>query len=134
MAEKKRYKYICTSTFGAGYTAQELIEWYTGQHFHDILALPGMEGVQFFGEATEQFRAIDRPQPFVVIWDICTDDPHATFDAMRARGLDGTTVFTDAFGDWYDICVQPLSKYVTAEEARGKSVEAVAALARREGA
>lgn len=61
----------------------------------------------------------------MVIWDICTDDPDGVFDIMRANGQNGTTVFSDAFGDWYDIAVQPLSKYVTSDEIEGKSVEEV---------
>ncbi len=127
----KTYKYICMST-AANERYADLEKWYTSQHFHDLLNYnPGIVGVQAFKCAAPQFRDADRPMPYVVIWDIeaqTKEDADKVFEVMRENGANGTTVFSDAFGEWWDMNVEPISDYVTREAATGKSVDEVYAL------
>lgn len=124
----KTYKYICLSTAADG-RYDELVKWYAGQHFHDLLNNnPGIVGVQAYKCAAPQFREIERPMPYVVIWDIEAETQEAAdqvFETMRSNGANGITVFSDAFGEWWDMCVEPITDYVTADAAKDKSVEEV---------
>jgi predicted DNA-binding ArsR family transcriptional regulator len=69
-----------------------------------------------------------------MIWEIETDDLAAVFADVTARLNDGRTVFTDAFdrGTSNTATMYPITKRVTAEEIKGKSIDEVEAIAKGE--
>jgi hypothetical protein len=65
-----------------------------------------------------------------MIWEIETDDLPSVFVDVKARLKDGRTVFTDAFVGGFSTTMSPITKRVTVEEIRGKSVDEVEAIAK----
>jgi hypothetical protein len=107
------------------------VKWYEGQHIHDLLRIPGFVAAQFFKLSDTQ-SAGTPPQRYLMIWEIETDDLPAVFADVRARLKDGRTVFTDAFSPGFSTTMQPVTKRVTAEEIKGKSVDEVEVAARNQ--
>lgn len=123
----KTYKYICFST-ATDERYDELEKWYTSQHFHDVMTIPGFVGVRMYKCCEPQFREIDRPLPYVVIWDLeaeSQEEADAAFETMRQNGQSGKTIFSEAFGEWWDMCVEPISDYVKQSDAEGMTPEEI---------
>lgn len=121
-----KYKMIVPSNYTEG-MKDEYLEWYAGQHFHDLLRIPGFTGGQFF-KITENQQTPKHSQvyQYYVIWDWETDDLQSVIDDVNARIEDGRTVFSPAFNkNFHDVVVEPISRYVAAEDIKGMSVEEV---------
>ena len=128
-AERKPYSFIFLSNPVAG-KEDLFVNWYTGQHIHDLLAIDGFEAAQFFTLADTQFVGT-HPQRYMMIWEIETDDLPAVFERVN-RGLkSGTTVLVGAVdgSTANSNTFTPLTKRVTASQIRGMSPEQVQALA-----
>ena len=65
-----------------------------------------------------------------MIWEIETDDLPTVFADVKARLTDGRTVFTDAFEPGFSTTMSPITKRVTAEELKSKSIDEIEALAK----
>jgi hypothetical protein len=65
-----------------------------------------------------------------MVWEIETDDLPTVFADVKARLKDGRTVFTDAFVRGFSTTMSPITKRVTVDEIKGKSVDEVEAIAR----
>lgn len=128
-----QYKMIVPSNYTEG-MKDEYLEWYAGQHFHDLLRIPGFKGAQFF-KVTEAQQTPQHSQvySYYVIWDWETDDLQSVIDDVNERIKDGRTVFSAAFNkNFHDVVVEPITKYVSSEEIKGMSVEEVLACSQLE--
>lgn len=108
------------------------LKWYEGQHVHDLLRIPGFVGAQFYKIADSQQS--DAPDMrYLMIWEIETDDLAAVFEDVNARMKDGRTVMNEAFDmNYVSISMFPITKYITSDEIKGKSVEEVLAISTEE--
>jgi hypothetical protein len=126
---KRPYSFIFLSNPVAG--KEELfLEWYTGQHIHDLLKIEGFVAAQFYTLADTQYVGT-HPQRYMMIWEIETDDLPGVFARVQ-RGLDsGTTVVvgaldhTTANSNTY----AQVTRRVTAEQVRGMTPAQVRAVA-----
>lgn len=128
--EKQKYHFMVFSNAANG-KEDTYLKWYEGQHVHDLLRIPGFVAAQFFKLSDTQYGATQQ-QRYLMIWEIETDDPAAVFADVKARLKDGRTVFTDAFEPGFSTTMSPVTKRVTAEEIKGKSIDEVEALAKRQ--
>jgi hypothetical protein len=111
---------------------EELVKWYKSQHIHDLLQIPGVKAAQFYQLADPQYRPNQKhPLKYLVIWEVDATDMAGTFKRIQENLANGKTARSDAFDSktstndtW-----SPISRRVTAEEAKGKSVEEVYKLA-----
>jgi hypothetical protein len=126
--EKQRYHFM---VFSNPIDSKEdvYLKWYEGQHIHDLLRIPGFVAAQFFKLSDVQYGPT-QPQRYLMIWEIETDDLPAVFADVKARLTDGRTVFTSAFEPGFSTTMSPITKRVTAEEIKSKSIDEVEALAK----
>jgi hypothetical protein len=126
--QKQKYYFMVFSNAANG-KEDTYLKWYEGQHIHDLLRIPGFIAAQFFKLSDTQYTGT-QPQRYLMIWEIETDDLPAVFADVNARLKDGTTVFTDSFDRGFSTTMNPITKRVTAEEIKGKSIDEVEALAK----
>ncbi|WP_342433433.1 hypothetical protein [Neobacillus sp. FSL H8-0543] len=125
MAEKKQYSMLVFSNPTEG-LEEEYLEWYAGQHIHDLLRIPGYVGCKFFKLADIQLSDVEQKYSYMIIWDFETDDFPSVVKDISERMKDGRTVFIPAFDTaYFDNTWTPITKYVTSKEIEGKSVEKV---------
>jgi len=75
----------------------EFNRWYNEQHLYDCLATPGFLHAQRFELAdTQIIEGSKSPWRYMVIYELETDDPKATLDALVERGRSGKLVPSDA--------------------------------------
>src|SRR3984893_3595735 len=130
--EKQKYYFMVYSNAVAG-KEDSYLKWYQGQHIHDLLRIPGFVAAQFFKLSNTQYSRT-QPQRYLMIWEIETDDLTTVFADVSARLKDGRTVFTDAFdrGTSNSTTMHAITKRVTAEEIKDKSIDEVEAIAKGE--
>lgn len=125
MSEKKQYSMIVFSNPESG-LEDEYLDWYAGQHIHDLLRIPGYVGCKFYKLADVQLSAAEQKYKYMIVWDLETDDIDSVIKDIAARMKDGRTVFDPAFNtDYFDTTMTPITKYVTSDEIKGKSVQEV---------
>lgn len=125
MAEKKQYSMLVFSNPTEG-LEEEYLEWYAGQHIHDLLRIPGYVGCKFYKLADIQLSDVEQKYSYMIIWDFETDDFPSVVKDISERMKDGRTVFIPAFDTaYFDNTWTPITKYVTSKEIEGKSVEEV---------
>jgi hypothetical protein len=125
MGEKKRYSMLVFSNPTEG-LEKEYLDWYAGQHIHDLLRIPGFIGCKFYQLSDVQLSEGERKYRYMMIWDIETDDIDSVVKDVKERMSDGRTVFSPAFDTTYfDVIMSPVTKYVTSKEIEGKSVKEV---------
>ncbi len=102
---------------------KEYLDWYAGQHIHDLLRIPGYVGCKFYELSEKQLSVGEQRYKYMIIWDIETDDIDSVMKEIKERMNDGRTVFIPAFDTAYlDITMSPITKYVTSKEIEGKTV------------
>jgi hypothetical protein len=128
--EKQKYYFMVYSNAVNG-KEDTYLKWYEGQHIHDLLRIPGFVAAQFFKLSDSQYSGT-QPQRYLMIWEIESDDLAAVFADVSARLKDGRTVFTDAFdrGTSNSTTMAAITKRVTAEEIKGKSIDEIEAIAK----
>lgn len=125
MAEKKKYSMYVFSNPTEG-MEQEYLDWYVGQHVHDLLRIPGYVGCRFHKLADSQLSEVDQEYKYMIVWDLETEDIDSVMEDIRARMEDGRTAFVEAFNTaYFDVTMTPITKYVTSEEIEGRSVQEV---------
>ncbi len=128
--DERTYRFMVFSNPVPG-NEQRYLDWYQGQHIHDLLRIDGVVAAQMFRLADVQYGPAPLSQRYVLIWEIRTHDLASVFDAMKENLRTGLTVGSAAF-DWesvLSVTVEPVSRRVTAELAAGKSVDEVRGLA-----
>jgi len=125
MSEIKQYSMLVFSNPSEGFE-EEYLEWYSGQHIHDLLRIPGYIGCKFYKLADIQLSDVEQQYKYMIIWDFETDDFNSVVKEIQERMKDGRTVFIPAFDTaYFDNTWSPITKYVTSKEIEGKSVEEV---------
>lgn len=125
MADIKQYQMHVYSNPTQGMD-DEYLEWYAGQHIHDLLRIPGFTGCRFYGLADTQLGQQHQQYRYLMVWDIETDDLHSVMADVQARIDDGRTVFSKAFDrGYFDCTVIPITKYVTSTEIEGQDLARV---------
>ena len=125
MSEKKQYSMVVFSNHTKG-LEREYLEWYAGQHIHDLLRITGYVGCKFYELSDKQLSEGEQKYKYMIIWDIETDDIDSVTKEIKERMDDGSTVFIPAFDSaYFDVTMSPITKYVTSKEIEGKSVEEV---------
>jgi hypothetical protein len=130
-AEKPHYYFMVFSNPVKG-QENTYVKWYEGQHCHDLLRIPGVVSCQFFKVGATQYGEAKPPQRYLMLWEIETDNLPAVFADMNARLKDGRTVFSDKVFDvktYASTTMVPITKRVTSDEIKGKSVAEVYAIA-----
>ncbi|MDR3566204.1 MAG: hypothetical protein P4N59_32865 [Negativicutes bacterium] len=124
MGEKQKHFMMVFSNATIG-MEEEYLDWYAGQHVHDLLRIPGFVGCQFYKVSDDQLEG-HLPHRYLMIWEIETDDLASVMADVSARMKDGRTVFSESFDKNYiDITMTPITKYVTSTEIKGKTVNEV---------
>jgi hypothetical protein len=122
MSEKKHYSMLVFSNPKEG-LEKEYLDWYAGQHIHDLLRIPGYVGCKFYELSQKQLSVGEQKYKYMIIWDIETDDIDSVMKEIKERMNDGRTVFIPAFDTaYFDLTMSPITRYVTSKEIVGKSV------------
>ncbi len=127
---EKTYQFVVFSNPVPGKEA-EYLEWYRGQHIHDLLRIKGFVGAQMFKLTETQYSPALGAQRFMMIWEIRTDDLDRVFAQVKANLDSGVTVKSDAF-DWTSsasMTLEPITAHVTPEQIEGKPVAEVLRIA-----
>lgn len=130
MSNKKKYSMLVFSNPTEGSTDVDFLEWYAGQHFHDLLRIPGYVGGQLFKISATQLGVPREEQPYkyFVVWDFETENMDTVANDISERMEDGRTKFSPVFdkvAGYTDNTWEPITKYVSSEEIEGLSVEEV---------
>lgn len=75
-----KYRYLVITRPVAGQEA-EYNRWYSEQHLHDVIRVPGFVAAQRFAVAGES----NLPGSYVAIYEMETDDPQAALAEVEAR-------------------------------------------------
>lgn len=124
------YRFMVLSKPTDGNEARYL-DWYRGQHIHDLLRIDGFVAAQMFKLADAQYGTFPGPQRYLMMWEIATDDLASVFANVTENLRSGLTVPSDAF-DWENVMcvtVEPVSRRVTRAEIAGKTPAEVGAVA-----
>jgi hypothetical protein len=127
---ERTYRFMVFSNPMSG-NEQRYLDWYRGQHIHDLLRIDGVVAAQMFRLADVQYGPNPLSQRYLLIWEIRTSDLASVFDAMKENLRTGLTVGSDAF-DWdsvMSVTVEPVSRRITDDLVAGKSVGEVRGLA-----
>jgi hypothetical protein len=109
---------------------EEYLDWYQGQHIHDLLSIPGIIGCKFYKTCSEQLidNVDDDRFPYLMVWEFETDDLDSLLEEIRQRKKDGRSLVCPAFESQLNYICTPLSHDIQASDVVGKSVEEVRAL------
>lgn len=107
---------------------EDFVRWYSGQHIHDLLNIPGVKAAQFFKLSDPQYRPGQKhPLRYMIVWELDATDLPAVFSRIQNGLATGTTVRSDAMNaktstndTW-----APVTRRLTAADVKGKSVEDV---------
>lgn len=118
-AEKKPYSFLFLSNPVVG-KEDSFLNWYTGQHIHDLLAIKGFVAARFYQLADTQFVG-SHPQRYMMIWEIETDDLPGVFELVNHGLKSGSTVLVGAVdgATANSNTFTPITTRVTAEQIRG---------------
>jgi hypothetical protein len=94
----------------------EFNRWYDNQHLHDCLATPGFLRAQRFElDDTQIIPGSTSPWHYMVIYELETDDPNATLNALVERGRSGQLIPSDALdpNGIFIVLAKPITPEVT---------------------
>lgn len=106
------------------------VNWYKGQHMHDLLNIEGLTAAQLFKLSDNQYKGAPE-QHYMMIWELDTNDPVAVFARIRAGLKSGKTVLNGTMdGSSTDSkTYTPITNRLTQEEIEGLSPKEVGELA-----
>lgn len=121
----QKYSMLVFSKYNEG-LENEYVDWYCGQHVHDLMRIPGFVGCRFYKFSEDQLYGVldDQKFRYLMIWDWETDDVRSIFREIADRKADGRTVFSPAFDKACNsIICMPVTEYFTVDQVRELSVE-----------
>ena len=90
-----RYRYVILSRATAGQEA-EYRRWYAEQHLPDVARQPGVVGAQLFAPVVQKVYDLAAPEwTLMTMYELETDDPAATMEAIRALAGSAEMPMTD---------------------------------------
>jgi hypothetical protein len=98
---------------------EEFNHWYDNQHLYDCLAVPGFVRAQRFKlDDTQIIPGTTSPWRYMVIYELDTDDPDATLQALVRHGMSGKMVPSDALdpNGIFIVLAKPITGEVTPKE------------------
>ena len=114
-----KYTFIVLTNPVAGKEA-EYNEWYNKHHVPDVVNVPGFVSGQRFRLTNTQFDREDKPQKYLAIYEIETDDIAGTLKELRKRGGTAEIVPSDAI-DMKNVATwifTPVAEKVMASDVR----------------
>lgn len=91
-----RYHYVILSQAKPGREA-DYRRWYAEQHLPDVARQPGVVGARLFAPAVQKTYGLDAPlYALMTIYELETDDPAATMEAIRTKAGSAEMPMTDA--------------------------------------
>ena len=106
---------------------KEFLQWYSGQHIHDLLAIPDCVGCRFFKVSSAQLIGTkeEKGYAYLMIWDFETEDINSLLNEIITRKKDGRSKICPAFANQFNVFCMPVTDYITAAEIAGMNVEEV---------
>ena len=85
----------------------EFNEWYTGQHLHDLVALPGFAAAQRFKlHSVSMGTTLNK---YLAIYDVETDDPDAAVARLlEASGTERMPLSETLLPDFYGVLYEEM--------------------------
>lgn len=91
-----RYQYVILSQAKPGQEA-EFIRWYKEQHLVDVARQPGVVSAKLFQPAVQKAYDVEIPDyVLMTMYELETDDPAATMEAIKALAGSAEMPMTDA--------------------------------------
>jgi hypothetical protein len=91
-----RYHYVILSQAKPGYE-EEYRRWYAEQHLPDVARQPGVIGARLFAPVVQKAYDVDVPSyTLMTMYELETDDPAATMEAIRSLAGSAEMPMTDA--------------------------------------
>ena len=92
-------------------------DWYDNVHLVDVLGLPGFTAAQRFRIVGEPFAG-EGGHRYLAIYELETDDPQASLDALSAAARSGAISITAAIneGDISAVLFEPIGDRVVASK------------------
>ena len=91
-----RYQYVILSQAKPGHEA-EYIRWYKEQHLVDVARQPGVVSARLFQPALQKVYDVEVPTyVLMTMYELETDDPAATMEAIKALAGSAEMPMTDA--------------------------------------
>lgn len=121
----QKYSMLVFSRYAPG-MEDDYIDWYCGQHVHDLMRIPGFVGFRFYKLSEDQLYGTlaDQRYRYLIIWDWETDDVQKIFTEIRERKADGRTSFSPCFDkSVMNVICMPVTEYFTVNQTMGLSVE-----------
>ena len=90
-----RYQYVILSQAKPGQEA-EYVRWYKEQHLVDVARQPGVVSARLFQPDLQKVYDIEIPRyTLMTMYELETDDPEATMEAIRALSGSAEMPMTD---------------------------------------
>lgn len=124
---KKKYSMLVFSRPVEG-REEEYLSWYSGQHIHDLMQIPGYVGCRFYKVTNAQLFGTkeDKHYQYLMVWDWETDDVEALMNDMRQRKADGRSKVCGAFAEQLNFICMPLTEQIDQSDICGLNVDEVA--------
>lgn len=91
-----RYQYVILSQAKPGQEA-EFVRWYKEQHLPDVARQPGVVSARLFQPALQKVYDVEVPTyALLTMYELETDDPEATMEAIKAKAGSAEMPMTDA--------------------------------------
>ncbi len=121
-ADKQQHFFMVYSNPAPG-KEKEFLDWYAGQHTHDLLQIEGVVGAQFFKLSEPQYRpGQPHPYQYMVIWEISSDNVQEVFKRIQDNLANGKTIRSDSFAKVSgNDTFTPMTRRLTQQAVAGKS-------------
>jgi hypothetical protein len=91
-----RYHYVILSQAKPG-QEEAFVRWYQDQHLPDVARQPGVVSARLFRPALQKVYDADVPTyALLTMYELETDDPEATMEAIKAKAGSAEMPMTDA--------------------------------------
>ena len=89
---------------------KEYNDWYDNVHLGEVLALQGFEAAQRFRVSGEPVAG-NMSHQYVALYELDTETPHASLDALAAAVADGSMTMSEAIDtrDVHAVLIEPVT-------------------------
>lgn len=93
-----RYLFVVHSNPVEG-REQEYNDWYSNQHFEELLTIPGVLSARRFTLADQQAREVPHDYKYLAIYEVETDQPQGFIDELISRSGTGKIMRSQALAN-----------------------------------